>query len=74
MAPLVTSDFVGLVIPMIVKQSGREPSYYGISKKGMRTFRNITYQVGRFLAVNNPDEMEQTYLALKERGKHPRQA
>ncbi|MBM7573739.1 IS110 family transposase [Aquibacillus albus] len=58
----------------IVKQSGgKKPSYYGISKQGRRTFRNITYQVGKSLAVNNP-EMKQRYLSLKERGKHPRQA
>ncbi|MFD2616522.1 transposase [Terrilactibacillus laevilacticus] len=58
----------------IVKQSGgRKPSYYGISKQGRRTFRNITYQVGKSLAINNP-EMKKRYLELKERGKHPRQA
>lgn len=58
----------------IVKQSGdRRPSYYGVSKQGRRTFRNIVYQVGRSLAVNN-HEMYQRYLKLKERGKHSRQA
>ncbi|MBY0121727.1 IS110 family transposase [Bacillus sp. S/N-304-OC-R1] len=58
----------------IVKQSGgHKPTYYGISKQGRRTFRNITYQVGKSLAVNNP-EMKQRYLDLKERGKHTRQA
>ncbi|WP_338448430.1 IS110 family transposase [Niallia oryzisoli] len=58
----------------IVKQSGgKKPSYHCISKQGRRTFRNITYQVGKSLAVNNP-EMKQKYLALKERGKHYRQA
>lgn len=58
----------------IVKQSGgKKPSYYCISKQGRRTFRNIVYQVGKSLAVNN-SEMKQKYLALKERGKHYRQA
>lgn len=72
-------DHAGQLIKMagtnpIVKQSGgKKPSYFGVSKQGRRTFRNITYQVGRSLAVNNP-EMKQKYLALKERGKHPRQA
>lgn len=72
-------DHSGQLIKMagtnpIVKQSGgRKPTYYGISKQGRRTFRNITYQVGKSLAVNNP-EMKQRYLTLKERGKHCRQA
>lgn len=72
-------DYAGQLIKLagtnpIVKQSGgKKPSYYGVSKQGRRTFRNVTYQVGRSLAVNNP-EMKQKYLALKERGKHPRQA
>lgn len=72
-------DHAGQLIKMagtnpIVKQSGgKKPSYFGVSKQGRRTFRNITYQVGRSLAVNNP-EMKQKYLAFKERGKHPRQA
>ena len=58
----------------IVKQSGdRRPSYYAISKQRRRQFRNITYQVGKSLAVNNP-EMKQKYDALKARGKHPGQA
>jgi transposase len=58
----------------IVKQSGgKKPTYHCISKQGRRTFRNIAYQVGKSLAVNNP-EMKQRYLALKERGKHHRQA
>ncbi|AST93526.1 IS110 family transposase [Sutcliffiella cohnii] len=58
----------------IVKQSGdNRPSYYGVSKQGRRPFRNIVYQVGRSLAVNNP-EMQQRYQKLKERGKHSRQA
>lgn len=76
-----TSDFdhAGQLIKMagtnpIVKQSGdRKPSYYAVSKQGRRPFRNIVYQIGRSLAVNNP-EMKQKYIALKERGKHPRQA
>jgi transposase len=75
------SDFehAGQLIKMagtnpIVKQSGgKKPSYYCISKQGRRTFRNIAYQVGKSLAVNNP-EMKQRYLSLKDRGKHPRQA
>jgi len=58
----------------IVKQSGgKKPSYYCISKQGRRTFRNVTYLVGKSLAVNNP-EMRQRYLDLKERGKHSNQA
>lgn len=58
----------------IVKQSGgHSPSYFGISKQGRRTFRNIVYQVGKSLSVNNP-EMKQRYLEMKNRGKHPRQA
>lgn len=58
----------------IVKQSGgKKPSYYAISKQGRRSFRNITYQVGRALSANSP-EMEQRYLALKDRGKMPSQA
>jgi transposase len=58
----------------IVKQSGgKKPSYHCISKQGRRTFRNITYQVGKSLAVNNP-EMKHRYVALKERGKLPGQA
>nr|WP_245831792.1 IS110 family transposase [Oceanobacillus senegalensis] len=72
-------DHAGQLIKMagtnpIVKQSGgRKPSYYGISKQGRRTFRDITYQVGRSLAQNNP-EMKKHYLALKDRGKHTNQA
>ena len=58
----------------IVKQSGgNQPAYYGVSRQGRRPFRNIVYQVGKSLAVNNP-EMHQRYLSLKERGKHSRQA
>lgn len=58
----------------IVKQSGgKRPSYFCISKQGRRTFRNITYQVGKSLAVNNP-EMKQRYKAFKERGKLTGQA
>jgi transposase len=75
------SDFehAGQLIKMagtnpIVKQSGgKKPSYFCISKQGRRTFRNITYQVGKSLAVNNP-QMKLRYLALKDRGKHTRQA
>lgn len=72
-------DHAGQFIKMagtnpIVKQSGgRKPSYYGISKQGRRTFRDITYQVGRSLAQKNP-AMNKHYLALKERGKHTNQA
>ncbi|MCL6574036.1 MAG: IS110 family transposase, partial [Bacillus sp. (in: Bacteria)] len=72
-------DHAGQLIKMagtnpIVKQSGgKKPSYFGISKQGRRSFRNVTYQIGRSLAINNP-AMKQKYLALKERGKHPRQA
>ena len=72
-------DHAGQLIKMagtnpIVKQSGgRNPSYFGISKQGRRTFRDITYQVGKSLAQNNP-EMKQRYLALKERGKYSGQA
>lgn len=79
MGDLSDFDQAGQLIKMagtnpIVKQSGgKKPSYYGISKQGRRTFRNITYQVGKSLAVNNP-EMKQKYLALKDRGKHHRQA
>ena len=76
-----TSDFdhAGQLIKLagtnpIVKQSGgHRPSYYGISKQGRRTFRNIVYQVGKSLAVNN-QEMRDRYLALKDKGKHTRQA
>lgn len=58
----------------IVKQSGgHRPTYFGISKQGRRPFRNIVYQVGKSLAVNNP-AMREKYLALKDRGKHTRQA
>jgi transposase len=72
-------DHAGQLIKMagtnpIVKQSGgKKPSYYGVSKQGRRSFRNVTYQVGKSLAVNNP-EMKEKYLDLKGRGKHPRQA
>jgi transposase len=72
-------DHAGQLIKMagtnpIVKQSGdRKPSYYAVSKQGRRPFRNVVYQIGRSLATNNP-EMKQKYIALKERGKHPRQA
>jgi len=76
-----TSDFdhAGQLIKLagtnpIVKQSGgRRPSYYGISKQGRSTFRNVVYQVGKSLAVNNP-EMRERYLALKDKGKHTKQA
>lgn len=72
-------DHAGQLIKMagtnpIVKQSGgKKPSYYAISKQGRRTFRNVTYQVGRSLSKNNP-EMKQKYMALKDRGKLPGQA
>ena len=72
-------DHAGQLIKMagtnpIVKQSGgKKPSYYAISKQGRRTFRNVTYQVGRSLSKNNP-EMKQKYIALKDRGKLPGQA
>ncbi|GGM43685.1 hypothetical protein GCM10011351_32110 [Paraliobacillus quinghaiensis] len=72
-------DHAGQLIKMagtnpIVKQSGgRNPSYYGISKQGRRTFRNITYQVGKSLAQNNP-EMKIRYQCLRERGKYCGQA
>ena len=66
------SDFehAGQLIKMagtnpIVKQSGgKKPSYFCISKQGRRTFRNIAYQVGKSLAVNNP-EMKHQIFSLK---------
>jgi hypothetical protein len=75
------SDFnhAGQLIKMagtnpVVKQSGdRSPSYYAVSRQGRKPFRNIVYQVGRSLAVNNL-EMNKKYLEFKERGKHPNQA
>lgn len=72
-------DHAGQLIKMagtnpIVKQSGgRRPTYYGISKQGRKSFRNVVFHVGRSLAVNNP-EMKQRYNALKERGKTANQA
>ncbi|WP_071393170.1 IS110 family RNA-guided transposase [Bacillus tuaregi] len=72
-------DHAGQLIKMagtnpIVKQSGgKKPSYHAISKQGRRTFRNITYQVGKSLSMNNP-EMKQKYAALRDRGKLPGQA
>lgn len=58
----------------VVKQSGdRSPSYYRVSKQGRKSFRNIVYQVGKSLAVNNP-EMKIKYQDLIGRGKHSRQA
>jgi transposase len=72
-------DHAGQLIKMAgtnptVKQSGdRRPSYYAISKQGRRAFRNVTYQIGRSLAQNNPD-MKQRYLAFKEKGKYSGQA
>lgn len=68
-------DHAGQLIKMagtnpIVKQSGgRKATYYGISKQGRRTFRNIVYQVGKSMTVNNY-EMKQKYEELKARGKH----
>jgi transposase len=59
--------------PIVKQMGGKRPSYYCISKQGRRTFRNITYQVGKSLAMNNP-EMKQRYYALKERRKLPKQA
>ncbi|MDG5790196.1 IS110 family transposase [Evansella sp. AB-P1] len=79
MGDLSDFDHAGQLIKLagtnpIVKQSGgHRPSYYGISKQGRRTFRNIVYQVGKSLSVNNP-EMRERYLALKDKGKHTRQA
>lgn len=75
------SDFehAGQLIKMagtnpIVQQSGdRKTTYYAISRQGRRPFRNVVYQVGRSLSVNNP-EMSQKYQALIDRGKHPKQA
>lgn len=58
----------------IVKQSGdQSPDYYAISKQGRKSFRNAVYQIGRSLAQNNP-EMKEKYRALRERGKHTKQA
>jgi len=59
--------------PTVKQSGGRNPTYIGISKQGRRTFRNVVYQTGRTLAVNNP-EMKQRYQAFKERGKHTNQA
>ncbi|WP_066173758.1 IS110 family transposase [Bacillus marinisedimentorum] len=79
MGDITDFDHAGQLIKMagtnpIVKQSGgRTPSYYAVSKQGRRAFRNIVYQVGKSLAVNNP-EMKKRYIALKDRGKHPGQA
>lgn len=79
MGNLSDFDYAGQLIKLagtnpIVKQSGgKRPNYYGISKQGRRTFRNITYQVGKSLAQNNL-EMKQRYKAFKERGKLPNQA
>ena len=79
MGDVTAFDHAGQLIKMagtnpIVKQSGgRKPSYYGISKQGRRTFRNITYQVGKSLAHNNPD-MNLRYKKLLERGKYCGQA
>lgn len=72
-------DHAGQLIKMagtnpIIKQSGgRNPTYHRISKQGRRPLRNITFQVGKSISINNP-EMRQKYLALKERGKHTNQA
>lgn len=58
----------------IVKQSGdRRPSYFAISKQGRKQFRNITYHVGKSLAINNP-KMNQKYHELIDRGKKSGQA
>ncbi|NUH83314.1 IS110 family transposase, partial [Bacillus firmus] len=79
MGDLSDFDHAGQLIKLagtnpIVKQSGgKRPSHYKISKQGRRTFRNVTYQVGRSLSVNNP-ALKEKYIALKERGKHPNQA
>jgi len=79
MGDLSDFDYAGQLIKLagtnpIVKQSGgKRPSYHGISKQGRRSFRNITYQVGKSLAHNNP-EMKQRYKAFKERGKLPNQS
>ncbi|WP_309298102.1 IS110 family transposase, partial [Cytobacillus sp. NCCP-133] len=79
MGDLSDFDHAGQLIKLagtnpIVKQSGgKKPSHYKISKQGRRTFRNVTYQAGRSLSVNNP-AMKEKYIALKERGKHPNQA
>lgn len=59
--------------PTVKQSGGKRPSYSGISKQGRKAFRNITYQAGKSLAVNNP-EMSRRYVAMKERGKHHRQA
>lgn len=79
MGDITKFDHAGQLIKMagtnpIVKQSGdRKPAYYAISKQGRKSFRNAVYQIGRSLSVNNPD-MEEKYNALKERGKHAKQA
>ncbi|RYG73056.1 IS110 family transposase [Lentibacillus lipolyticus] len=58
----------------IVKQSGwHKSTYHGISKQGRKTFRDITYQIGKSVAHNNP-AMNKHYQKLKERGKHVNQA
>jgi len=58
----------------IVKQSGdRKPSHYQISRQGRKPFRNIVYQIGKSLAVNNL-EMHKRYVELIERGKYSGQA
>jgi transposase len=72
-------DHAGQLIKMagtnpVVKQSGdRRPSFYAVSKQGRKAFRNSVYQVGKSLAINNPD-MKLKYQALIDRGKVAPQA
>ncbi|MED1603544.1 IS110 family transposase [Alkalihalophilus marmarensis] len=59
--------------PTVKQSGGKKATHFGISKQGRRPFRNIVYQVGKSLAAHNP-AMKDHYFALKDRGKHTRQA
>jgi transposase len=59
--------------PTVKQSGGKKATHFGISKQGRRPFRNIVYQAGKSLAAHNP-AMKEHYLALKDRGKHTRQA
>jgi len=54
--------------PIVRQSGGKKANHYRISKQGRAAFRNVVYQVGKNVAIQNP-EMKVRYLAMKDKGK-----
>lgn len=59
--------------PIVRQSGGKRANHYRISKQGRAAFRNVVYQAGKSVSVQNP-EMNCRYLAMKDKGKRPGEA